>query len=229
MSQIAKAWGQAYLDEMLRDPLIRAVMRADRVHAEELRALLARIARARPAPELEISLEPHPDPRYRMGVGIVLYNRSGNVFVGRRADTDEEAWQMPQGGIEWGETPLAAALRELKEEIGTANVEVLAESRGWLRYELPASFACQGRHGSWRGQQQKWFAMLFRGEDTEINLDLGHPAEKPEFLAWQWAPAARVAELIIAFKRPLYREVLGEFGRLGPGDAGKETASPARQ
>lgn len=226
MPQIAKASAQAYLDDMLRDPLIRAVMQADRVDAAELRALLVHVARSRPPPELEISLEPDPDSRYRMGVGIVLYNRSGSVFIGRRADTHEDSWQMPQGGIEEGETPLSAALRELKEEIGTANVALLAESRGWLRYELPAAFARQARHGGWRGQQQKWFAMLFRGEDSEIDLNAGHPGEKPEFLAWQWAPAAHVAELIIAFKRPLYREVLAAFGRLGPGGAEEETTAP---
>lgn len=229
MSQLAKACNQAFLDDMLRDPLVRAVMQADHVEAEELRALLARVARVRPTPELEISLEPLPDPRYRMGVGIVLYNRSGKVFIGRRADTDEEAWQMPQGGIEKGETPLSAALRELREEIGTANVEVFAESRGWLRYELPAEFARHGRHGSWRGQQQKWFAMLFQGEDSEIDLGHGDSPEKPEFLAWQWAPAERVAELIVAFKRPLYREVLTEFGRLGTTGAGEETGVSGAQ
>jgi len=227
MSQIPKPCDQAFLDDMLRDPLVRAVMQADRVDAEELRALLARVARNRPAPEVEISLEPYPDPRYRMGVGIVLYNRSGKVLIGQRADTAEAAWQMPQGGIEWGETPLAAARRELKEEIGTANVEVLAESRGWLRYELPSEFAHDSRHGNWRGQQQKWFAMLFRGEDSEIDLGwFGRSREKPEFLRWQWAPAAGVAELIVAFKRPLYRGVLAEFERIGPVDTGENRLPP---
>ena len=226
MPQIAKAWGQAYLDAMLRDPLIRAVMRADHVDARELRALLEHVARARPEPDVGISLEPYSDPRYREGVGIVLYNHAGNVFVGRRSDTDNDSWQMPQGGIEPGETPLAAALRELNEEIGTANVEVLAESRGWLRYDVPPALARHGRHGHWRGQQQKWFAMLFRGEDSEIDLTGAQVAERPEFLAWQWTPASRVAELIIAFKRPLYREVFAEFARLGSGDVDEE-AGPA--
>jgi 8-oxo-dGTP pyrophosphatase MutT (NUDIX family) len=220
MSQIAKAFGRACLDDLLRDPLIRAVMQADRVDPEALRVLLNQVAgvRLRADPlegdvgELGISLEPDADRHYRRGVGIVLYNRSGDVFVGQRADIDGDSWQMPQGGIEPEETPLAAALRELKEEIGSANVDILAESRGWLRYDVPSALVRGARHGKWRGQQQKWFAMLFLGEDAEIDITTEHP----EFTAWQWVPSSRVGELIVAFKRQLYREVLSEFSTLDP-------------
>jgi len=229
MSQIAKRRGQATFDHLLDDPVIQAVMQADRVGAQALRALLQRVAATLPPPEptereaaeLELSLQPEADPRYRPGVGIVLYNDAGNVFVGRRADVGRASWQMPQGGIEPGETPLAAARRELREEIGTENIDVLAESRAWLRYEVPPCFARASRHGSWRGQQQKWFAMHFRGEDSEINIATEHP----EFVAWQWVPATRVAELIIAFKRRLYRDVLAEFESLEP-EVAARTPSP---
>src|SRR4029077_6820138 len=108
-------------------------------------------------------------PGYRPGVGIMLLNRAGEVFVGRRIDMPAmPAWQMPQGGIDPGETPLQAALRELKEEIGTAKAELLAESQHWLKYDLPAGLARDIWGGRYRGQQQKWFAMRFIGDDSDI-------------------------------------------------------------
>ncbi|WGR91825.1 RNA pyrophosphohydrolase [Bradyrhizobium sp. ISRA443] len=145
--------------------------------------------------------------RYRLGVGIVLLNTHGEVFVGRRADLKDDAWQMPQGGIDNGETPQQAALRELKEEIGTDKADVLAESRGWFRYEVPAELAPKKWAGHWKGQRQKWVVMLFRGTDSDINLATKHP----EFDAWRWVPIRDLPELAVSFKRQLYLDVIGEF------------------
>jgi len=147
---------------------------------------------------------------YRPGVGIFLLNASGEIFVAQRIDTRQEAWQMPQGGIDEGETPRQAALREMAEEIGTDRAEVLAESRGWLTYDLPPELVSKVWKGRYRGQKQKWFALRFLGEDSDI--DLATP--KPEFLSWRWLPADRLTDLIVPFKRALYRDVLAEFADL---------------
>jgi putative (di)nucleoside polyphosphate hydrolase len=147
-------------------------------------------------------------PGYRPGVGILLVSRAGQVFVGRRIDVKEmAAWQMPQGGIDPGETPRAAALRELKEEIGTDKAEILAESGCWRSYDIPAAIAGALWGGCYRGQRQKWFAMRFLGHDCDIDLATEHP----EFDAWQWAAPDDLPSLIVPFKRPLYRDVLAEF------------------
>lgn len=157
-----------------------------------------------------------PSPRdisalpYRLGVGIMLFNRGGDVFVARRIDTKADAWQMPQGGIDEGEAPRAAALRELEEEIGTANAMVLAESRDWHAYDLPAEIRGKVWGGRYRGQKQKWFAARFLGRDEEINLATAHP----EFCAWRWAPLHDLPSLIVPFKRPLYAALVDEFGPL---------------
>jgi putative (di)nucleoside polyphosphate hydrolase len=140
-------------------------------------------------------------------VGIVLLNRPGKVFVGRRADVPEEAWQLPQGGIDAGETPRSAALRELKEEIGTDNVEVIAESSGWLSHDLPDEIAGRAWGGRWQGQRQKWFVMLYLGSDEEINLATEHP----EFSAWRWVSWRELPSLAVSFKRRLYRSLVREF------------------
>ena len=138
----------------------------------------------------------------------MLLNRAGEVFVGRRIDMPAvPAWQMPQGGIDPGETPLDAALRELKEEIGTDNVELLGESQGWLRYDLPAELSRGIWGGRYRGQRQKWFAMRFTGDDSDIDLATAHP----EFDAWKWVSPERLADLIVSFKRQLYFDILDEF------------------
>jgi putative (di)nucleoside polyphosphate hydrolase len=110
------------------------------------------------------------DRAYRPAVGIMLLNAADQVFVARRIDTDAEAWQMPQGGIDDGEEPRAAALRELEEEIGTNKATILAESRFWLRYEFPAELARKVWGGRYRGQRQRWFAMRFTGADSDIDL-----------------------------------------------------------
>src|SRR5262249_12176695 len=150
----------------------------------------------------------HTTPGYRPGVGIMLLNRAGEVFVGRRIDMPAAAaWQMPQGGIDPGEAPLQAALRELREEIGTNQAELLGQSRGWLKYDLPAELARTSWGGRYRGQRQKWFAMRFTGRDWDIDLATGHP----EFDAWKWVSAERLPDVIVSFKRQLYIDILAEF------------------
>ncbi len=150
------------------------------------------------------------DAEYRLGVGIMLLNERGEVFVARRADVATEAWQMPQGGIDDGEDPRTAALRELEEEIGTDRAEIVAESSGWLSYELPAELIEAGRHGGWRGQRQKWFVMRFTGSDGDINLD----AEHPEFSAWKWVPKEELPNLVVSFRRQVYLDLLTEYRAL---------------
>lgn len=148
-------------------------------------------------------------PKYRHSVGIMLLNRQGEVFVGRRIDMPAPlpAWQMPQGGIDPGETPRQAALRELKEEIGTDKAEIIGESKAWLKYELPAEVAGKVFGGRYCGQKQKWFVMRFTGSNRDIDLATEHP----EFDRWRWVAPHRLPELIVPFKRQLYLEILTEF------------------
>jgi putative (di)nucleoside polyphosphate hydrolase len=157
--------------------------------------------------------DPPQDSRYRPGVGLMLLNREGKVLVAQRIDMASAAWQMPQGGIDKGESPLAAAWRELKEEISTDAAELIAESRGWLRYDLPAEVATRRWRGRYRGQTQKWFVLRFHGRDDDIDI----ATEKPEFSDWKWADMAELPELIVPFKRALYRRLIDEFGHLGGG------------
>jgi putative (di)nucleoside polyphosphate hydrolase len=147
---------------------------------------------------------------YRPGVGILLLNRERRVFVGRRIGMPAglSAWQMPQGGVDPGEEPRAAALRELQEEAGTDKVEILAETRFWLRYDIPADLSRGLWGGGYRGQRQKWFAMRFLGEDCDINLAAD---THPEFDAWKWVAPACLPELIVPFKRRVYLDVLDQF------------------
>jgi putative (di)nucleoside polyphosphate hydrolase len=150
------------------------------------------------------------DPRsegYRLCAGITLFNRDGQVWVGQRTAFSRPAWQMPQGGIDAGETPRQAALRELGEEIGLATAEVLAEAPGWLRYDFPSGIN-RGRH---RGQAQRWFALLHRGGDDAFDLQAHHP---PEFSAWRWVALEAAVALVVPFKRPVYRAVAAAFGHL---------------
>ncbi len=153
----------------------------------------------------------HQDQRpYRPGVGLMLINRDGLIFVARRIDMPSEAWQMPQGGIDVGEDPHQAAMRELKEEVGTDKATFLAESRDWYSYDLPAELQGWLWGGRYRGQRQKWFALRFTGEDRDINIATAHP----EFLAWKWTRLETLPDLIVPFKRPLYLELIAEFGHL---------------
>jgi putative (di)nucleoside polyphosphate hydrolase len=131
------------------------------------------------------------------------------LFIGRRADMPAglSAWQMPQGGIDPGETPRDAALRELGEEVGTDKVEILAESGEWHHYDVPAEIAARMWGGNFRGQRQKWFAMRFLGDDSDIDIATEHR----EFDAWRWASATELPGLIVPFKRAIYVAVLDEF------------------
>lgn len=147
------------------------------------------------------------DLPYRKGVGIMLFNADGLVFVAKRIDMTAEAWQMPQGGIDEGEDPRETAMRELKEEIGTNNAEILAESKEWLTYDLPDELAPFIWKGKYRGQKQKWFAMRLLGDESEIDI----AGEKPEFSEWKWAPVETLPDLIVTFKRELYMQLVQEF------------------
>ena len=148
-----------------------------------------------------------PKPAYRRGVGLALFNRQGLVFAAQRIDTPGEAWQMPQGGIDPGESPRQAAMRELKEEIGTDRAEIVAELDEWLFYDLPAEVAGRTWRGRYKGQTQKWFALQFTGSDADIDLATAHP----EFKSWRWMALDQVAAAIVAFKRPIYERVAKEF------------------
>ncbi len=149
----------------------------------------------------------------RPNVGVVLFSRDGLVLVARRADFPNAegaagGWQLPQGGMDEGEDPYPAALRELKEEVGTDRALLLAEYPGWLDYDLPPELIGKALHGKWRGQTQKWFALRFEGEDSEIRLDLD---PHPEFDAWRWARLEELPGLAVAFKREIYEKLVREF------------------
>ncbi len=153
---------------------------------------------------------PYAHLPYRCGVGMMLFNARGEVFVAKRIDTISEAWQMPQGGIDDGELPTAAALRELKEEIGTDNATILAESAHWYRYDLPADLVPKIWKGRYRGQEQKWFALRLNGDDSAINIATEHP----EFCEWKWVAIDMLPDLIVPFKRGLYTALVAEFRHL---------------
>ena len=194
-------------------------MAFDRPEDELREAIAVKSTGSRLGLSLAMALSEAELAQYRAGVGIMLLNADGLVFVGRRIDMPAglAAWQMPQGGIDPGETPREAALRELEEEVGTAKAEILAETRDWLHYDLPPDVRAQ--FGGWwtqkyRGQRQKWFAMRFAGVDADIDLAA---AEHPEFDTWEWTAPARLPELIVPFKRQLYLDVLAEFRAIWEG------------
>lgn len=144
---------------------------------------------------------------YRLGVGIMLMNRQRQVFVAKRLDMISEAWQMPQGGIDAGETPAVAAMRELLEETGTDKASILAESKDWYSYDLPDSLVAKIWGGKYRGQKQKWFLMQFTGTDADINIETEHP----EFSEWKWVEAQTLPDIIVPFKKQLYADLVKEF------------------
>lgn len=147
------------------------------------------------------------NPSYRKGVGMILVNKDNKVFVAQRVDTRENAWQMPQGGIGRNEETDQAMLRELQEEIGTRNVEIIVKSKKWYRYDFPEDLAKKLWSGKYKGQEQLWYILRFRGEDKEININTHHP----EFRDWKWVDISEVSSLIISFKRDLYEEVIADL------------------
>ena len=146
---------------------------------------------------------------YRPNVGLMLIGPGRRIFVGRRLN-QPDAWQMPQGGVDKGETPLEAACRELGEEVGTTKALLLRQSRDWVTYDVPEAMHPPHWKGRWRGQAQKWFALGFTGSDADIDL----AAHDQEFDAWRWAPASELPALIVPWKRPVYEAVLKEFADL---------------
>jgi putative (di)nucleoside polyphosphate hydrolase len=158
----------------------------------------------------------YEDLPYRPCVAVMLLDRRGLVFIGRRTDGPEHVdethvWQMPQGGLDPDEDPWRAALRELYEETNVSSVEKLAESRNWYTYDIPRKIVGKAWQGKYRGQTQKWYALRFTGKETEI--DVANPAggHEPEFAEWRWEKAARLPELVVPFKRKVYEQVIEEF------------------
>lgn len=150
---------------------------------------------------------------YRPNVGAVLFNRHGLVFVARRADlpsgeAEASGWQFPQGGIDGEENPRHAVLRELREEIGADRAEIIGEHHEWLTYDFPPDLRTSGRKSTFRGQRQRWFALRFTGQDSDIRLD-AEPV--PEFNAWRWVPLDSVPAMVVAWKRPVYEKVAETF------------------
>lgn len=147
---------------------------------------------------------------YRPCAGVMLVNRDGGIFAGQRIDWPEPAWQMPQGGVDEGEDPRDAALRELEEETGVTRdlVRVEAETEGWIPYDLPLDIVSKRWGGRYRGQEQKWFLLRFLGSDDQVKIETVHP----EFSCWKWVEPKELLANIVSFKRDVYARVLDEFG-----------------
>jgi putative (di)nucleoside polyphosphate hydrolase len=156
---------------------------------------------------------------YRACAGIVVFNPEGRVFVGRRLSGPEHtdaqhSWQMPQGGIDPGEDTYRAALRELYEETSIRSVQKLGEVSEWLTYDIPREIAGHAWRGHYRGQTQKWYALRFNGNDSEINVvEPGGGGHKPEFVQWRWERLEKTPDLVVPFKRPVYERVVREFAK----------------
>jgi putative (di)nucleoside polyphosphate hydrolase len=156
---------------------------------------------------------------YRANVGACLFDRQGCVLMCRRADVPNAegpagGWQLPQGGMDDGEDPRAAVLREMSEEIGTDKAEILAEHPEWLIYDLPPHLVGKALGGRYRGQKQRWFALRFTGTDADIRLDAD---DHPEFDAWRWVRLAEIPSLIVPFKRPIYEVLARDFAAFAAG------------
>ncbi len=155
------------------------------------------------------------DLPYRLNVGAVVFNAAGDVLVARRANLPAAegapgGWQLPQGGIDPDEDPRGAVVRELGEEIGTSNVRIIGEHPEWLSYDFPEDLLGNALKGRYRGQRQRWFALRFLGQDSEIRLDAD---PHPEFDAWRWAPLAELPALAVPFKRTIYEILARDFAR----------------
>ena len=150
---------------------------------------------------------PYEQRPYRPCVGIFLLNNDGLVFAGRRIDSRAEAWQMPQGGIDAGESPLQACMREMREEIGTNTAELVSQHDEWLYYDIPLPLADRLWQGRYKGQKQKWMALRFTGDDSDINI----ATEEPEFCEWKWLSPYDLVDLAVPFNRDVYQNVLAAF------------------
>lgn len=156
------------------------------------------------------------DLPYRPCVGLAVFNATGRVFIGRRLGGPEHvdaihSWQMPQGGIDEGEDPFEAALRELYEETNIRSIRRLGEVEGWLKYDIPRDIAGQAWKGKYRGQKQKWYALRFTGDEREIDIANPGGGHKPEFVEWRWEKLENTPELIVPFKRRVYDDVVKSF------------------
>jgi putative (di)nucleoside polyphosphate hydrolase len=158
----------------------------------------------------------YDDLPYRPCVGMMVFNKKGRVFIGRRIDgpehvDDAHAWQMPQGGVDPKEDPWPAALRELYEETNITSVEKLAESKEWYSYDIPREIAGKAWKGKYRGQTQKWYVLRFTGKESEIDVKNPAGGHKPEFVEWRWEKIEHLPELVVSFKRKVYEQVVDEF------------------
>lgn len=171
--------------------------------------------------KLELDIDGLP---YRPCVGVALFSRKGLVWIGRRSDDNAEGegeghwWQMPQGGLDDNEDPYEAALRELYEETSVKHVSLIEAAKGWFKYDLPIDLVPTSWNGRYRGQKQKWFALRFEGDESEI--DVLHPGggkHKPEFSEWRWERLERLPELIVPFKRGVYEQVVAAFRDIAAG------------
>ena len=150
--------------------------------------------------------------KYRKNVGMVLINTNGHIFAGKRLDNNSDAWQMPQGGIDKGETPEVAAFRELSEETGIhhSKARLIGATAGWLSYDIPVELIPMLWNGQYRGQEQKWFAFEFLGKDSDINII----TKEPEFSEWAWKSKKDLLSSIVPFKVEVYQKVFSELGHL---------------
>ena len=155
-------------------------------------------------------MKPYLERPYRPCVGICLVNDDGLIFAGKRIDNRSEAWQMPQGGIDEGEDAVTACFREMAEEIGTDNAELVAEYPDWLDYDIPEPLANKLWHGTYRGQSQKWMLLRYRGADSDINIE----TDIPEFESWQWMAPEQLVQLAVPFKKDVYQALMAEFTKL---------------
>ena len=149
---------------------------------------------------------------YRKNVGMVLVNTNGHIFAGKRLDNNSDAWQMPQGGIDKGETPEVAAFRELSEETGIhhSKARLIGATAGWLSYDIPVELIPLLWNGQYKGQEQKWFAFEFLGKDSDINII----TKEPEFSEWAWKSKKDLLSSIVPFKLEVYQKVFSELGHL---------------